>query len=120
MYTYSYRHAYFCIAACMHAYTDSGAHYSAERNGTERLIPKNTYFAERIKIGPKQFPSLVVILKMYSRQMHLSFHDITYGLSVGILTTSIIAGHFLGNPNITIACFLISHIQSYMHSSKIN
>ena len=43
------------------------AYYSSERNeternGTEHLIPQNTYFAERIKMGPKQLPSLVVII----------------------------------------------------------
>ena len=38
-----------------------GAYYSAERNGTEHLIPQNTYFAEHIEMGPKQLPSLVVI-----------------------------------------------------------
>ena len=39
-----------------------GAYYSAERNGTEHLIPQNTYFAESIEMGPKQLPSLVVII----------------------------------------------------------
>ena len=32
------------------------------RNGTKHLIPQNTYFAERIEMGPKQLPSLVVII----------------------------------------------------------
>ena len=32
------------------------------RNGTEHLVPQNTYFVERIKMGPKQLPSLVVII----------------------------------------------------------
>ena len=40
----------------------SGAYYSAERNGTEHLIPQNTYFAERIEMGPKQLPRLAVII----------------------------------------------------------
>ena len=39
-----------------------GAYYSAERNGTEHLIPQNTYFAERIEMGPKQLPRLAVII----------------------------------------------------------
>ena len=39
-----------------------GAYYSAERNGTEHLIPQNTYFAEHIEMGPKQLPSLVAII----------------------------------------------------------
>ena len=39
-----------------------GAYYSAERNGTEHLIPQNTYLAEHIEMGPKQLPSLVVII----------------------------------------------------------
>ena len=33
------------------------------RNGTEHLIPQNTYFAEHIEMGPKQLPSLVVIYR---------------------------------------------------------
>ena len=41
----------------------TGAYYSAERNGTEHLIPQNTYFAEHIEMGPKQLPSLVVIYR---------------------------------------------------------
>ena len=40
----------------------NGAYYSAERNGTEHLIPQNTYFAEHIEMGPKQLPSLVAII----------------------------------------------------------
>ena len=39
-----------------------GTYYSAERNGMEHLILQNTYFAERIEMGPKQLPSLVVII----------------------------------------------------------
>ena len=33
-----------------------------EWNGTEHLIPQNTYLAEHIEMGPKQLPSLVVII----------------------------------------------------------
>ena len=50
-----------------------GTYYSTERNGTERLIPLNTYSTEHFQNRLRQPPSLELVsqcqIKMHSRQV---------------------------------------------------
>ena len=40
-----------CLQPTRNTHVAKGVYYSAERNGTERLIPQNAYFAELIKMS---------------------------------------------------------------------
>ena len=52
-----------------------GTYYSTERNGTERLIPLNTYSTEHFQNRLRQPPSLELVsqrqMKMHSRQVSI-------------------------------------------------